>query len=324
MFIKYPKIPNIQNKKDVQRFFDQYPELSKIPWIVQEKIDGANLQVEFDNEQYRLVPYKRSGPAGNDFFGVGNVLTRDYNLILDIITHFAFEYDTSDVVLCGELFGDSIQNRIKYHDGKHFRFYDVKVNGEFVGYEVMTDTLCELSDDHWNMLVGVVDLPTDPAWVATLDELVKIAESGYFEKKPSLFSDDDSQIMEGVVAKPLNPVYDKGTGSPFMFKIKRSDFDDKGGKSKRKDSAPVSQEAIELNAVFQTYINKNRLLDLFGKHGEIENQKEIGEYIGLMMKDALEDFGQDYGEKLNELPKNEQKFVKSVQNEIVKMLREYV
>ena len=93
--------------------------------------------------------------------------------------------------------------------------------------------------------------------------------------------------------------------------------------SKKKIERAVDPKIYAVATEFEPYINKNRVLSVFSKEGEIEDPKDIGRYIQLVVQDAQEDFLGDNPQI--DIPDNMKKHIFNKYNKkIVDVLREYL
>lgn len=319
-FEKYPKVENVKNGKKVKRVMNQHPDLfdGTDKWIAQEKLDGANLQVSFGLGSHKLITYKRSGEVGPDekFYRCHEVMSHQQDEIYDMAEYITTIYSClmNEIDLCGELFGQGVQKRINYGEQQQFIVNDVKVKGEFISPEILQNHMLELG-----VFDPVSSLYNWPVFTGTFDML----KNTDVEKLISKYS-PSKEIAEGVVIKPADGRLDKGTGSPVMFKKKTARFDDEGGKTKSNKFSDVSNDSFMLHQTLKGFVNENRLLDLFSKHGEIQDEKQIGEYIKLFNEDIQEDFMDEYGEFFKTLSNKEQKYVLNQSKDIVSLIKQYL
>ena len=303
-FVKFPKVANA-NRKDVMRVLAQYPGIDEELWVAQEKLDGANIQIELD-EQDQIRVYKRSGLADGDFYNLHEVLSWQSESIVDLVRAIADETNTctTRITLCGELFGDGVQKRIDY-GRKRFMFFDVKVDQQFI---LFPDALMES-----NLFVDFVKK-------GTLNELLEMDVENMSSAYAAEGAQGERAMAEGVVLKPLfNRYVDKGYGRLIQFKLKSSRFgDNKPSKKGAFRAEAPSERARELSEQAEAMVNENRLADLFSKHGEIQDEGEIGHYIKLFNEDIAEDLD------LTELDKKERKFVMNNGAAIAKLLKKHL
>jgi hypothetical protein len=120
------------------------------------------------------------------------------------------------VVLYGEGYGAGIQKGGQYRSDKAFRMFDVLIGGkwwlDWCKVQILADRL------------GIKTAPYLGSW--TLDEIIQRVKAGV----PSIVSVEESDnfsIAEGVVARPIETLFDK-RGQRLILKLKTKDFT--GGK----------------------------------------------------------------------------------------------
>jgi len=91
-----------------------------------------------------------------------------------------------------------------------------------------------------------------------------------------------------------------------------------------KPKVPVDSEVARLHAIFETYITENRLNNVFSNWGCIEESQQIGEYIRLVIADALDDFVKDHGAAWAIADKKQQGQITKVGGMVAKMLQSYL
>jgi hypothetical protein len=111
-----------------------------------------------------------------------------------------------------------------------------------------------------------------------------------------------------------------GNGSRFILKKKSDEFAEK--MKVKQPKAKISNEVMKANLEFRSYITDNRILGIFSKHGELENMKNFGKYINLVLDDAKEDFLKD--NDISDMEPKAQKQVFSVGGLIAQKLKGYL
>ena len=316
-FTKYPSIENHYRSKEIALWLEYHPELAQDRFIAQCKVDGSNLALWFLPDG-RIKVASRSnfiGYLGDDVRFQGVAITELFKsndvheMFVSGFTNMAQKQSKTFVVF-GELFGKGIQNRIYYGPDRYWRSFDISVDGEFIaqctfenwlikvcghdGYEVIACPQVEMFDTLEEALNFNVVFPS------------VLTPEGY--EKPN--------FEEGVVLKPYYNVYQSPQGSVFYLKKKNPKFADK---KEKKEKIPVDAGLLELQTAFRSYLNENRLLDIFSKYGAIEKPSQIGEYIRYMLEDAKADFLKDYPYSGD---KNADKVVFNAGTIIVDMLKE--
>ena len=107
-----------------------------------------------------------------------------------------------------------------------------------------------------------------------------------------------------------------------MIKKKGEKFKEKSRKAKvPREQKVLPPEIAEPKAEFESYINENRIDTVFSKEGPIEDMKDIGKYIKLVMEDARKDFEKE--NDISNLRKKDQRQVFSGSGPMIaKILKE--
>jgi len=300
-FKRYTSIENSYNQKQITRAFYTFPELETESFIVMEKIDGCNIQIIFFPDGTYSVG-KRTGIVENDvsFNDIHNTVKK-YPEFINTFTNYAkqtgFIY-----TLYGELYGSGIQKRIDYGPEKYIAIFDVMVNCQMEPFSKYINILEKL-----NVCVPII-----------------YRDIGFYDAVNIDVESDEYDNKEGIVVKPLCKEYFNSAGKRFILKKKNSRFSEKN--KVKKTIIPLSElynyEILELKEIFISYLNKNRMLSIFSKHGEIEDSKQIGEYIKLIHADMMEDFKKDT--VIPEMNKNESKYVYDISRQIVPILKKFL
>lgn len=207
----------------------------------------------------------------DNFFGIWDVIP-NYTKEFKDIQSYCDKYNCS-ARLYGELYGDGIQKRVKYGP-KKLCFFDIEIN----------DGL--LSQGEFEIILTVFGLyksaPPLIEYAVGLEKALKVSNT--FNSR--ILNEEDN-IAEGVVIKPMLSEY---TG--FVLKNKSDKFSETG--KIKPNKIDLSQDEINLQNAFSDYINDSRLDNIASKLGEIKKEK-IGEFIKVLVNDALNDFLKDFG-----------------------------
>lgn len=310
MFKKYSSIENHYRQKYILNSISQFPNIENEKFSIREKVDGANIQFYFEKGKDMKVGKRSSFLTTDDsFFDIWTVILRNES----VLTRFQDFVNESDFTIraYAELYGPTINDRVDYGPEQNILFFDIELDGQMV---------CQKKFEE---IMKLLDLESK------MVPLVGYAEN--LVEALNYSCDFDSKVLgkegnsaEGIVIKPYNNEFTLGNGSRFLLKKKSEKFKEKESKGKApkvEDNLPA--DVIALMLEFRSHINKNRVLSVFSKHGEIESPKQIGQYIKLVMDDAKEDFLKD-----NELPQGLDKKVESkifnVGGHIVNLLKEYL
>lgn len=311
MFQKYVKIQNHYQSKFIYKFKQEFPDLENYKYIIQEKIDGGNISIIFtsNEEKYEIAKRSKILDADDNIFAIKGWI-KNYDKELKVFQNIANELG-KQVTIFGEAYGSGVQKRIDYGEDKYFKMFDMVVDGQ---YQTQDAILLILSKE------GITDLlvPT----IAVVDSLTEALEiSTEFNSK---LIDKEDNLCEGVVIKPYEKVIINNGGSIFYIKKKNEKFFEKG--TKKINRKPMDSDLLALQTTFRSYINENRVLSVFSKEGEIDDTKQIGTYIKLVLADAKEDFlaDDDNQEKLDALDTKEMKIVFNVGSMVVDILKKYL
>lgn len=320
-FRKYKEIENHYRNKYINDTYERHPEYLTCKYHVQEKLDGANVQIKLTvtGNGVKVQYGKRSSFLGTPvgFHGFGGVVdSEEFTDFLGIAKDdIVNEVVGHTVTYFGELFGEGIQNRINYGKGKRILFYDMIVNGEYLTQEELYKKSIKLSI--YNLLVpsfGVYD---------SFDEAMAVK----IESVCTSLNPVEGNFMEGVVIKPWNVIAKRSDGQQVLFYVKhKSEAFNEKMKCKRVKAAkvirPEYQEALD---TFSSYVSDNRLKSVFSKEGEIETPKDMGKYIKLLMTDAKADYMKDNNEQFMALQDDERKILFKIAGKLgAKLLQEYL
>lgn len=337
IFKKYTSIENTYRQKYIDKFNEVLPEWQEeISFVAHEKLDGANIQLVFIPDEKMLVGKRTSYLEENDsFFDIWNTLAK-YQSDLDHIQECVNETRVG-LRIFGELYGPGINGRINYGSEKKIAFFDIyTIGGEY-----------KMSNDNptgygWSLLENKEEerllsqqefeaLLFNGGLLGFICPLV-----GHFNTLDKALAVDVETLQmagsngsEGIVIQPYNKVVRMPNGERFILKKKSKKFEDN-----RVDQINAGQKAepkekdiiYDLNKVFKGYITKNRVLDTFAKHGPIQEPKQIGTYIALVLEDAKADFLKDHDltTLVPNMEKKREKDLFNVGSAIVSILKEYL
>jgi Rnl2 family RNA ligase len=310
MFKKYSSIENHYRQKYILNCLSQFPELQDCKYSIREKVDGANVQFLFKKGQKMRVG-KRSSflNDGDSFFNIWTAIEKNQEC-LNRFQEFADEGDY-EIRVYGELYGPNINGRVDYGPKQDLLFFDIELDGQMVSQRKFEEIL---------NLLGLME-----------KAVPLLGYANNLQDALAVPCDFDSKVLgiennasEGIVIKPYEKEYTMGNGSRFILKKKSEKFKEKESKGKApKVEENLPQEVVSLMLNFRGYVNKNRVLSVFSKHGEIQEPKEIGKYIQLVMDDAKEDFLKDHAIPEG-LEKKVEKKIFNVGGHVVNLLKEHL
>lgn len=310
-FYKYNSIENHYNVK----YLNKIPqEVKDAKWVTSEKLDGSNLSLYFTPNQPMKVG-KRSGwiPEGENFYDAEKLVmgpNAAYSDILDYFQEFVNKYEYT-IRFYAELYGQGVQKRCNYGPSKYVKVFDIVVN----------DYILPPKD-----FIPFVESHSD---IFALDKGTKERLKSFFTEYKiypnlveALAEDVEKDDYEGIVLKPYQEtVWLFGTDRLILKKksVKFSDIAEEKITGKIKNFDPAQ---LALSEEFKRYITKNRMLDLFSKHGEMQDIKEMGKYIKLFMEDAKEDYLKTHN--IDGLDQDTVKSIFNVGSMAANMLREHI
>jgi Rnl2 family RNA ligase len=257
-FIPYPSIENSYREKQIEIIREH--GYDKVEWVATEKVHGANFSLWPNNGQ--VVPAKRSGFADGSFYGCQAIVEGLAPNVLKL-----------NKVVCGEIFGNGVQNGVNYGP-KRFAAFDIMEGESYVNY----DTFVALCAAH--NIERCIELAR-----GSFDDLLALNED--FVTKMSVV--DTTDKAEGFVMKPVNYlVY--SNGERVILKKKSTKF-------KEQSEGPVIKAPVELTdaqkEVFDraaNYINSERVMSAVSKLGKEEKFNIIQ---GEILRDILAEMNKD-------------------------------
>jgi len=311
-FKKYDKITNTYDNKHVKSV-KMALETQKITdlWLITEKIHGANFACyvkgndDYMDESLYLYQYASrnnllTDDQSSSFYNFGSIKPETTVKMCELYKSI---YDGStkvvdEIIIYGELFGgmyehsevekvnqSRVQKGVQYCPDLHFKIFDIYIRYDDDSSEYMNPSyLNKICYD-----VGVDRIV--PRFHGTLDECLAYDndfDSGIYLDYglPSV----GVNVCEGYVIKPVEPFYDY-RGNRAIFKNKNDKFKEVAGERKNKVCKVVelSDEDREQFELIEQYVTMNRLNNLESKMGELEEAKQIGQFIKGMCLDVIED-----------------------------------
>lgn len=317
-FRKYNSITNHFEKGSLAKWLKMYPELYNEQYIIQEKLNGSNFSIWFENTDIgvdikcanRTVFLDRK----DRFFDYQLALqNKKIEKLIDNIVNKIKKANIKELVIFGELYGGRIQKGVFYSDQKHIRFFDMRIDDIYLPFKETEEFFKEMESE--DLLVPKL------AIVNSLDEALEFSPEFNTLLSDKQFEGLDN-ICEGVVIKTYSKVFTNQDGSFFYIKNKNEKYLEKH-KLKRPNPKDYTMcdTANELRDIFQTYITENRLYNVFSKYGKIESIRKIGKYISLLTEDARQDFMKEYADRFNPLTDREKRNILKVSDIASKIVR---
>lgn len=300
-FRKFNKLINTYNDEYIVKAKED--GLTDGQWVVTEKIDGANFSFLCDGEKVRVA--SRNQFVTDSFFNCQEVVEK-YS---DGILNFCKSNGITSLIIYGELFGDGIQNRVKYGK-KDFIAFDVVLDGD------------PLSKASARSIAQMVDVPFAPIlMIGDFDKCIEFNNT--FKSHLTLEGYDGDNYSEGIVIEPVEPKF-FNTGSRVYFKSKSERFSEKSKTRKlRANASAMSEESKNVFEEVLQYNNDNRVLSAISKIGEV-TQKDFGKLLGMVILDIIEDYHNDTGSSLKDAVGDEWKsFITALNKEVANIVREH-
>jgi len=209
----------------------------------------------------------------------------------------------------GELYGQNIQKGVDYGPSKRISFFGVMIDGKLISSSWLT--IFAMLGEIMDLLVPRVELIEGLGAALAVDT-----------NFPTMINPTEGNICEGVVIQPYHKVYRLANGTTFMLKKKNEAFLERTKAPKPK--VPVDSEVARLHGMFEEYVNDNRIQSVFSKWGCIEEPKQIGEYIHLIISDAVDDFIKDHGAAWATADKKQQGQITKVGGQVANLLQGYL
>jgi Rnl2 family RNA ligase len=309
MFKKYPSMNNHYHTKNIQYWVNNHPELNTTLFVIQEKIHGANIQLDFNPNEEKVLLGKRTNYTSDNFYNIKEAL-----ITIDKQINTIYQYcknTNTHIILYGEIYGANIQKGVDYGPDRKVIFYDLVIDDIFMPlrdfYTFAVDYCIPCVP-----ILGFADGITE-----ALDFNVNIN---------SLLTPKDNQnenICEGGVIKPWNITVQNKQDNYNVFKFKKKNEKFKEiQQSKKPIISTLEGEAKELAEIFKTYINKQRVDNVISKEGPLESMSQFGKYIKLVLEDAKQEFFIEYGSRFRILTNNEKKQIINSGKEISKLLQD--
>lgn len=291
-FLPYGKTKHANDARFTGRVLQERPDLADAVYIATEKLDGTNFVLMFEPDgTVRQGSRNRELTLDMVHFDYHNSVLDQYKQEIKLISEYAVTAEVH-IRMYGELYGRGVLPRIDYGDTKKFLPFQLEIDDE------------QLSVEYAKALIEVIVMydwwvPT----IATFDSL-----------ESALGFDVDSfedRTIEGVVIEPYSTAYVHPDLGKFKLKLKTKEFCDTMSvrQKKPKIKEELTGKALELLNIYRGYFNKNRLLDLIAKEGELTEMSQMGKFIKLMCQDCREDLLANHKDVFCALKDSEKKVI---------------
>jgi len=307
----FPSIVRIDNKNQLQIFKNEFPQLIDIEFAIEEKMHGANIQATVQNGEIEFFSREMVLTPDTPFFSLWQTIEQpEEKQLFDFLKQYSIDNNVK-LTTYFELFGGKLSKGIKYFNQSNqsaMRIIGFKVNDVMQSPKQYRKFFCDNGFE--NMLVKLL------AIVKGIDEAVKFNPVFI-----TTFNPMGNNFAEGVVVKPFDNWLINNGGKNIVLKIKHSKFEEK---IKEKVIIEIDENLIQLNSVFKTYLNENRINSAFSKIGTINNKAQMKEYISFIMDDAKKDFEIDYENELKLLEKKDLQIVYNIGGHLANQLLKFI
>ena len=321
MFKKYNSIENAYRKDFIERV--ALATIKSNDFVVQEKVHGANFSLITNGADLKSAK-RTSLLEGTDHFN-NHALIKElyYDKILKLYKAVKTKYpNTESITVFGEIFGGSYpdieqaRGAIRVQKGIFYAPYN-----EFYAFNIMVNQAFYLNVTEANELLETYGFfYAKTLFRGTLKEV--LAYPNAFESKISEWlklPEIKNNTCEGIVIKPVVPHF-LPNGSRVIIKNKNAKWSEKSkANSKPLVKVELSDEVQNLLSELERYINPNRLANVMSKESNLDST-QIGKLIGLLSKDALEDFLKEFKTPFDTLEKSEQKQITKQLNQFAAQL----
>ena len=306
LFSKYPSIELSDKDFVVNKIRNHGYE--HIKYAITEKIHGSNTQITYDCVTGEFEYAKRSCPLeeGEHCYNVQQCFENLKGNVIDLVKYLTptLPKELDAVKVFGEIFGGSyphpdvkrnvhasrVQKGVFYSPDNHWSAFDI-------AYRLKGDeTFTFLGASDFFLACDVCNIPTVPLLKVAnnLTEALEYPNNGSSVvyknyNLPEITSEEN--IMEGVVIRPFDKDLWMGQ-SRVILKNKNDHFKEKSHVVRPEVTQNYSENLNNALAEAATYITVNRVNNVISHEGEV-TENDIGRLIGLVAKDALDEYLQE-------------------------------
>lgn len=281
-------------------------ELEKVKWVVTEKVHGANFSFLYDDQQLRFAKRKDFLKWTDDFFGFQSVVHRLESRITDLFEQLSHDVKAERYIIYGELFGGSyphpevkadeyvqaIQTGVYYSPSISFCAFDLAAESGGVKAYIDYERAVRYFESFGLFYAK-------PLFTGRFNEAINF-NTRINSSIPALLGLPElgSNLIEGVVIKPMSHSGLKGLKERPILKLKNSEFDEekKFHEAEKWSYIPElrsqSEDLAFLVEAMKHYITRNRLDSVLSKTGRLdfENEARVAEIKAEFLRDILVDF----------------------------------
>lgn len=229
-------------------------------YVITEKIDGANIQFVFSNNNLEMIASRNQSIGDSDFNGYKEVIQQE--IFVELFERLKKISETKTINLYGEIFGNKIQKNIPY--GKtDIKFFAMAIDGEYMSFKTFSDII-----NNQDLIVPII------SYTNSIEEIFNFDIENFYSKIA------ENSIAEGIIIQPLLYWDEKR-----IFKFKSENF-------KEKHYSPLKRLDIGNFEKFDNYLTEQRLsnvLSHYDKSTLIDKKSKVE-----VLKDFIEDAKKDY------------------------------
>lgn len=320
---KYSKIQNLNQKKFLSRVLEEYGDDR---FVAVNKIDGANISIIYDGNEFSLARRKEKIQPDENFNHCWNVCPKYFDAVKSMYKCVCDPGDTLQVYgeICGGIYphpdvqksnnAKKIQGRVFYNPNIDVVFFDIAKNGDYFPY------------DYSDRMFVEYDLPR--AYVfghGNLKEMLEIDVENLPDPTHKIWNLPriENNFTEGVVIRPqFREIYIEYTR--VILKKKAQSFSEKR-KKPAKRSVTLTDEENNFMQIVGEYITESRLISVLSKDFDSSDVtfKNFGKIVGMFQKDILEDFSQENDVDYKSF-ENYKEIKKKLKHEVQDAVRKYL
>lgn len=304
----------------------QMKEIDKSKWVVTEKAHGANFSFVYEDKKMRFAKRKEYLDWQSDFFGFQLVVSEIEDKIWAFFEQLSHDFHAKKYILYGELIGgeyphqdvlnsenlQAIQTGVYYSPDIQFFAYDIALEmGEeqrkiYLEYETALRYFNQFSLLHAKPLF--VGKFTDCLYFhtrinSTIPEILGL---------PTL----KENLIEGIVIKLYQNPQQIMYSPRIILKVKNTEFEEEKKFHEAEKWSYIPKRGTKTEDLdfilteLRTYISENRLNSVLSKIGRFRH--EIKKEVQIAFReDVWIDFNEHFGNLLNELDAESQKWLKN-------------
>lgn len=274
---------------------------NNVLWCAREKLHGTNYQMSYDGTTFRSGSRNDFLEPLSNFYNNQDIDIRYKHKVIQMYEDSSMLLNDLVLVIYGEYAGTlktgkKIQKQIDYGDSD-FYVFDIgirnKIMNEDEKIEYLDDTTMQSLCDKFGFKTAPllkIGLPSEIFSLPTSFKSVVNDMNNNIKYSVVESENDDDNIAEGYVAKPLLPAY-KPNGKRVIFKCKNAKFLEKDTKTEIIIKTLSESDSNFVNE-YMSYITDNRLRNVLSKTG-VPKPSDFPKIAELLYTDACDDFSKE-------------------------------